>query len=615
MKRFAWAFALMLLFGMIVGCGQGVSEEGPSIGLRFVTETDGEGCPISQKESYNTGYTQNHLPDNISRLDFILYDKTGVELLTTQVGVSSTCADDDLYCVVPQAEAYKLFQVPVKQNMSLEIRAYDAQNGLMYTGRAYNIDVAEQANPNTDAVPVDVYMKRSDNMTFAFNCMTVGRMFHTATMLRDGKNILVIGGVSKISESACNFADEEFCTEEQDPATDNCYEDSIQCDLMVASKQVDLFNIETGEFVSMNPLKIPRAGHQAVLLADGRVLITGGSQYLRHLYAKDGRSYLESKLDFIYNSYEVYNPTGQGNVDVNKTMQVKRMLHTLTPLDSPMDAKPYEGTATRFLMAGGYGDGGRLSSLEVVTFNPYDAQTEPSFRLLENTLQVPRTAHTATRFGASGQILIYGGCEVEQADTPAAEIFQSESQPTVLPTDMSGFETWPKLHHHSATAFASNQKVLITGGMARLSSGGVNSFADPGATAIVLDFSSNVATATTMKYARAFHQSAVMPDGRVVIFGGANGDKLTGGVQPLEVFGGASFADLVNDQGLAVRLGATQASDAGLSRIGLSLTELPDGGVLLVGGATPNPGEFSPTRKTILGSAEVYTPAPSAAGE
>ena len=74
--------------------------------------------------------------------------------------------------------------------------------------------------------------------------MSMERAAHQATLLQTGQ-ILITGG----------------CTE-------------IGCDLYLDS--VELFNPETGTFQSVHPMSTPRAGHAAVLLLDGRVLVCGG---------------------------------------------------------------------------------------------------------------------------------------------------------------------------------------------------------------------------------------------------------------------------------------------------------------------------------------------------
>jgi hypothetical protein len=81
--------------------------------------------------------------------------------------------------------------------------------------------------------------------------MTDLRSFHTATLLQDGK-VLVVGGLSSSSGSGSSAAD---------PATTSA----------------ELYDPSSGTFTKIAaPLVSPRALHTATLLQDGKVLIAGG---------------------------------------------------------------------------------------------------------------------------------------------------------------------------------------------------------------------------------------------------------------------------------------------------------------------------------------------------
>ncbi|RJO73052.1 MAG: hypothetical protein C4523_02220 [Myxococcales bacterium] len=583
----------MVVWGLAMGilasaCGTAeddfAGQDQPSLGLRFVMQTDAGGCPISQKESSQSGYPENTLPTDLNggALNFILYNQQGAKKVETRVVVQNSCEGQDVYtCMLPNAQNFLLFNVPTEQNMHLEVQGYNSLNQLAWSGHNYNVDVAEQETPEAEAPRVDVYMRRVNRLTYAFDCMETERVFHSATVLRDGTSILIAGGASVLRTEACS--PQEFG-------------EVVPCDLLVATKQVVLFDTTTGAFTNMAQLDRKRAGHEAVLLADGRVLIMGGAEQLWVLHGNNGRGYIEADLPLITEKAVIYNPDGRGHVDAVVNMNVRRMFFTVTPIDTD---PPY---AKVFLMAGGWGDGGRLGSMEILSFDPESSASRvPEFRLLDIPLKAARTAHTATRI-SSGHVFLYGGAA--PGEDPA-EIFISEAAGIDLPTDFANYVTWPDLYHHDAVALDGGRKVLVTGGLRKNLQGERETFSDATNTAVLIDFGANKATVFEqgLLSARAFHKMAKMPDNRVIVFGGANDTKLRNAVTALEIFNGDKFETLPDPGGNPLQIG--------IGRFGHSISVLRDFSVVLAGGAEPSPEADIPTQKTILRSTEVFYPNPS----
>ncbi|HXG24332.1 MAG TPA: kelch repeat-containing protein, partial [Chthonomonadales bacterium] len=92
----------------------------------------------------------------------------------------------------------------------------------------------------------EIYDPRTDRFTLLPTSMSDGRMDHTATLLLNGR-VLVVGGWSS------------------------------QIGATVAS--ADLFDPATGAFTPVEPLPESRHEHTATLLPDGTVLIVGGLHY------------------------------------------------------------------------------------------------------------------------------------------------------------------------------------------------------------------------------------------------------------------------------------------------------------------------------------------------
>jgi Kelch motif len=116
--------------------------------------------------------------------------------------------------------------------------------------------------------------------------MAVGRYLHTATLLQNGK-VLIVGG------ALTSASDPDATAELYDPAT--------------------------GIFTTTGSMKTAREQHTATLLADGRVLIVGGATSAG---AADPTA-----------TVEVYDPS-TGSFSVTGSMATARTLHTATLLPS-----------------------------------------------------------------------------------------------------------------------------------------------------------------------------------------------------------------------------------------------------------------------------------------
>src|SRR6266436_5148693 len=171
----------------------------------------------------------------------------------------------------------------------------------------------------------------------------------------------------------------------------------------------------------LGPLAVPRTGHAATALADGRVLITGG----------------RDSAGIIVATAEVFDPATETSAAVG-ALVTARVSHTATLLPNG-----------RVLVAGGTSATGPLSSAEI--FDP--ANPGAAFRVLSAMLGAARARHTATLL-KDGTVLIAGGDVAGTAEIfdPTTETFSS----TLL--TMAA----PRIGH-TATLF-SNDSVLLAGG-------------------------------------------------------------------------------------------------------------------------------------------------------
>lgn len=194
------------------------------------------------------------------------------------------------------------------------------------------------------------------------------RRNHTATVLRDGR-VLIVGG-------ALEACDDFFSC----PGPGEIH------------ASAEIYDPAAGTFTLTGNLNFARYDHTATLLADGRVLIAGGTYT-----GPDG--YLTRPP-----GYEIYDPA-TGRFTQAGVMRIARVYHTATLLG---DGK--------VLIVGGLNDND-YPQADTELYDPATGTTQPGPQLLYERVQ-----HTATRL-ANGNVLIVGGHNLAQA-TGIVEIFR-----------------------------------------------------------------------------------------------------------------------------------------------------------------------------------------------
>ena len=221
----------------------------------------------------------------------------------------------------------------------------------------------------------------------------------------------------------------------------------------------------------LDSLVVPRIGHAATALSDGRVLITGGRDNAGNIVAVS----------------EIFDPGTQTSA-ASATLTTARVDHTATRLADG-----------RVLVAGGTGDIGPLSSAEI--FDP--ANPDAGFRVLASMMSAARARHTATLLN-NGRVLIAGGEATGTAEIfdPATELFS----PTLwaMTTPRAG---------HTATLF-SDDSVLLAGG----NTDSMELFT-PSDQKFTLE-------AATMSASRTGHWALELSDTRLLFFEGDTGNTI-----------------------------------------------------------------------------------------
>ena len=292
----------------------------------------------------------------------------------------------------------------------------------------------------------------------------------------------------------------------------------------------------TPGFVPLGPtMHSARAIHTATSLASGRILITGGFS-------------ANSVPAPALNTAELYDPLTNAFTVLGATMTSLRCAHTATLLPKG-----------QVLLTGGQtdtndGDGSATAEL-------YDPVAN-SFTALTATMTTARGGHTATLL-PNGRVLIAGGFNNSSIALNSAELFDPVTR-TFTPLTA----TMTSRRENSVATLLPNGQVLLTGG----GSSGITTN-----TAEVYDPVGNSFTALgpTMTSVRGLPTATLLPSGRVLLAGG--GILTTAG--SVTVFNTAELYDPVINSFTPVTTPMTSP------RFGSAAALLPNGQVLLTGGA------------------------------
>jgi hypothetical protein len=312
----------------------------------------------------------------------------------------------------------------------------------------------------------------------------------------------------------------------------NHYVGSTNFNAILAS--AELFDPKTNKFTAVGDMTSPRNdSHRALLLNDGRVLITGGSATgktqlrsaelydpatraftavgdMNELRAAQSTTLLPNGQVLAAGGYddntpgptagaELFNPV-TGMFQPTGRLRTKRYRHSAVPLPDG-----------RVLILGGFGATGQaLRSVEI--YDPATGQFVVQGNLVE------ARADLAATLLPDGRILVVGGKITNAQGQPdrartSVEIFDpATGQSAITDSLIEGRDT-------PVAAPLPNGQVLVAGGA--LTAGNVWT---PLSTAVMLDSNTGKASRTvSMTVARAYTSGVALPDGRVLIVGGDGG--------------------------------------------------------------------------------------------
>jgi hypothetical protein len=297
----------------------------------------------------------------------------------------------------------------------------------------------------------------------------------------------------------------------------------------------------SGRFTVTGNLITPRAGHTATLLPDGSVLVAGAGQL---------------DIDDLLVSFplaEILSPSGQ--IKSTGNLSVAREFHTATLLQ---DGK--------VLITGGLVFSGYPTWLPA---SPSAELYDPAvgkFTAIGN-MSAPRAGHTASLL-LDGRVLIFGGTS---SGTPSAEMYDP-AKGTLAPLPSPLFSR----SGHTATVLPSG-KVLFIGGLDNSGTLATSEIYDPS--------TNSFKAVGSMAAERRHHTATLLTNGRVLVAGGdvfSNPSKVGLDSSAQQIVDSPSHTVEVFDPQTET---FSPAAAMNIGRSSHTATLLPDGTVLLCGGA------------------------------
>jgi hypothetical protein len=294
-------------------------------------------------------------------------------------------------------------------------------------------------------------------------------------------------------------------------------------------------------------MAVARAAHQATLMRNGRVLITGGCT--------------GSHCSRVLSSVEVFDTA---------THAFRSVAPMATPRASHAAALLPDG---RVLVAGGWDGRRAVASAEI--YDPLTDRWSPAGRMT-----VARASPIAVAL-AGGHVLVFGGGDGRLGTLASAELFDPA---TARFSPMGRART----NHYLATRLADG-RVLLTGGQ--------DAHGDILRAAEIIDLATGTVTPTgSMAVARVKHAAALLPDGDVLIVGGSDAGGYRSRFASTEIYHPETGKF---SRGPDMRWPRHKIRDA--------VAALPSGDVLVGGGAAepelfdPAQGRFVPVEGQLSG--------------
>jgi hypothetical protein len=414
-----------------------------------------------------------------------------------------------------------------------------------------SITVSVPAGATTGNVVVTVGGVASSGFNFVVipvGPLNTPRYQHSATMLNNG-TVLIAGGVNCPTAGSCTYL---RSAEIYDPAsgtsagTGSLAAPRAAPAVLLANGKVliaggstcdpfgncfslssaEIFDPVSGAFTSAGNMLAARDGHTMTLLADGRVLIAGGESCVPG--GGGGPSSENRRGPHLGGAHLVYASFTPVIQSITCKAQASAEIYdpqsgAFSPTGS-LNRGRYNAAATRLasgqiLVLGGSDEFTPLNSAEL-----YDPSTG-SFTAMANGLGTARSSPAATLLN-NGLVLISGGssCEGPTCPTNTAELYDPKANAFRY---TSGSMNTSRVNH--SAVLLTNGQVLLAGGTSSCSgpsvctSDGTTELYDPGA--------DSFSPSQPLTVARSGHIATLLSNGNVLLAGGIAGGTTLSSVE------------------------------------------------------------------------------------
>jgi hypothetical protein len=374
--------------------------------------------------------------------------------------------------------------------------------------RGVRTGVEVVAGQNTE---VDVLMTKPGQISCPRSPQTTPRAFHTATVLPDGR-VIIVGGIQEV-------ADTNICG---------------GCIKLTARAEVELYDPGKGSFHAVGSLAQGRLFHTATALPDGRVLVAGGTAEA----IIDPNQPFPIRPTGPWESVEVIDPDSGTISQVGSDPAGSRVFHTATLLP---DGNVLLAGGVPGQIQAGNDLSNALSSTTICASTNLACVQGP-------TMKRPRAGHVAFLL-ESGQLILWGGSvNFENVDGIQGWQLETLVQPTDTAFTMLATQAMAYTRNVFFPAFSRYRdfRVVIAGGYVRLGDGTFTTAVTDGSggsnqgAVFVFDARAGVAggisTGTTdpdvtppmgLATPVLFGSAAALPGGSRVVVGGGFSDLAT----------------------------------------------------------------------------------------
>ncbi len=340
--------------------------------------------------------------------------------------------------------------IPAGENRNVGIAIEDSHGAVLAKGKTTGV-VIHAGSVNA----VDILITQVGVFT-QLNAKVLPRAFAVSSILPDNR-YLIIGGMTN-RQSSCGSG----------------------CVQLAATRSTEIYDPGTGTFVAGPDMKEPRVFFSAAALADGSIVVLGGSDIVQVSCAMNACSF-SIPVNHAKNSIEVYDPASQSFYKA-QSLAIARAGHTANRVGD-----------NTLLVAGGTGSSGPLATAELI-----DIKTG-------NNVLLPMSAARAFQISIAyrdDELFLAGGTvDAGQSEFFHAAVFSP-----------SYTITYP--NYFPSSVFLESMGIAVL-------NGGIDADEQPVTSFLIVDpVKSIVLSYHSMPVPKAFFSDVVLDDGNIMIAGG-----------------------------------------------------------------------------------------------